>query len=272
MRGLKCSNRYGWTRVINISVALTATVLLIAACARPPIQEQAPTTSSRDLRKILGDRAIQWKRYQTALRLRSHSDRGSFAFRSIAFGELPHRFRLEVFNPLGHGVGLFTVDRFMTRLWLPAEQVVYTSLQPEPLLERMLGISFPFEALPYLMAATIQPEHLPSLEFESSAAGWVAVNDLKTEGVRYSYTFLSSPLSLSKVAMRRGLWKYEVHYDPPVELHHEAVPKRMTLSGIDWTLEVVVEKMEKSENLAHEVFIPQAPKGTRTVELVGQAQ
>lgn len=270
MRELKCSSEYGWVKTVNMVMVLTAAMLFISACARTTIHDRAPAVSPRDLLQILEKRAIQWERYQAALRLRGQTGRGGFAFRSIVFGDLPHRFRLEVFNPMGHGVGLFTVDRFMTRLWLPAEQTVYTSSQPEPLLERMFGFSFPFEALPYLMAATIRPEHLSSLEFKNTPTGWIAVNELKTAETRYSYTFLSSPLSLSKVTLRRGLWEYEVHYDPPVKLDREIVPKRLNIIGIDWTLEVSVEKMEKSEHLAHEIFIPQTPNGTRTVELMGR--
>ncbi len=256
-----------------VSIVPAAVLLLfLAACAPlPPVDREPEVLSPQEWQALLEPRAAHWESYEAALRLRGENPRGRFAFRSLAVADLPHRFRLDAFNPLGHGVALLTVNTTSTHLWLPGEQTVYTSREPEPLLREMLGVSFPFESLPYLMAAAIPPDHLASLEWEATADGWNAVRESRREGVRYTYHFISQPLSLSAVTVRRGLWVYEVQYDPPVEIHREAVPKRVALSGIDWTMEVTVEKMEGSRDLTGEVFMPSLPEGTRAVEYFERA-
>ncbi len=256
----------------GLPLLLTAILLLAGACApRPALQEKPAAPSLQEWRFLLGARSSHWERYQAAWRLRGQTNQGNFAFRSLAFADLPHRFRLEAFNPLGHGVALLTVDTRLTRLWMPAERIVYTSSQPEPLLGRMLGISFPFESLPYLMAASVPENHIDSLSFEADPDGWLAVRHVPAEGVRYTYQFISQPLSLSGVKVKQGLWDYEVRYEPPVEVNRDAIPQRLTLSGIDWTLTVVVEQMDRADILPQEIFRPQVPEGVQVMGFVGHS-
>ena len=250
-------------------VFLALLVFLMGACAPlPPVDREPELLSDQQWRALLEARTTHWESYEAAMRLRGENPRGRFAFRSLAVADLPHRFRLDAFNPLGHGVALLTVEHSSTHLWIPGEQVVYTSSEPEPLLNRMLGVTFPFDSLPYFMAGTIPPEHLKSLEWEATADGWKGVRESRREGVRYTYHFISQPLSLSAVTVRRGLWVYEVQYDPPVEIHREAFPQRVALSGADWTMQVSVERIERSSDLPGEVFRPPLPEGTLAVEFV----
>lgn len=257
-------------RFKNINLLLIPVLLLaLAGCVcRPGVIERPRAVSRDELLSKLAERTRYWSSYQANVHIKAQSAKGKFRLRAVILAQLPDRFRLEAFTPIGQTAGVLVFNPTGASLWIPSEQVLFTSDQPETLVKHFLGVPIPVETFGYSLAASIPPDLGVSEPRPAPVdSGWTITTADSRDDLRFTWSLLSQPVAMKAVSVRQGPLDYTIGYEPAARLEFQQVPGEVRFISSQWQMEVRVDQMTPNPEIRSAAFELTVPAGVRRVHL-----
>jgi outer membrane biogenesis lipoprotein LolB len=249
------------------ALGIVFSLLVSGGCVRPPVPPKLPPPAGQVDLNALRERSNHWRDYRATLRMRTESVSGKTRTRALVLFKGPQLARFESYTLMGQTAALFVRNETGASALIPSEKMVIVSQSPEALVEFFLGIGVPFEAFRYSLAGAIPLEQLERLQLYRDETVWRLSSGPEAGGLTFIWEYAPGMVAL-KAATVQGEGKgYRVEYDPPVAVSPESVPKKITLSSPDWRMEIQVDKMEPSPEVAPTVFYLPSLSDVRIVDL-----
>jgi hypothetical protein len=248
-------------------IALSALLLFLEGCTLRPLPlEQPPRVSVIEWLPALREHSEHWNAYQARAHIRAQTPDKKINMSAVILARLPGQFRLEAFR-LGQTVGLLTMNHGESSLLVPSERILYTAERSEVLIDRLFGISLPLGAFGYTLCASLPPDQLESLQIFRRGANLIGLPNTSPDGWSYEWQFFSLPQAIESARVKQGNWNYTIHYEPPVGLAVQDVPKKITFSSTQWQIEVSIQEITTARNVQDSVFHIDAGGETLRVKL-----
>jgi hypothetical protein len=256
-------------RFSHIHLSLAVVLFVLTGCTSRPFVIERPQPMSRtDLLAKLGARGLHWSSYQANVHIRAQSAKGKYRLRAVIVARLPGQFRLEAFTPMGQTAGILVFGSRGASLWIPSEQVIYSSDRAETLIEHFLGVPVPLETFGYSLAASMPPGFQPGdLDPVPLDAGWTLSSTDRAKGLSFTWYFLSRPPALKAVTVGEGPLRYTIDYEPATTLDPDQIPGEIRFVSPQWQMEIKIDQMKPSHDIQESAFNPAFPAGIRRVEL-----
>jgi outer membrane biogenesis lipoprotein LolB len=235
-------------------IALSVLLPFLDGCTRrPPLVERPPQVGFAEWLPTLRERSEHWKSYQARVHIKAQTPDKKLNMNAVILARLPDQFRLEAFR-LGQTVGLLTMNRGQSSLFVPSEKVLYTSARSEVLIDHLFGISLPLDTFAYSLSASLPPDQLESLQIVPHDLEFFGFPKPSPDGWSYAWRFIASPQSMESVQVKQGIWDYTIRYEPPVGLAVREVPQKITFTSPKWQIEVTVQDIVTAPNVQDSVF------------------
>jgi len=256
-------------RFSHIHLLLAAVIIALTGCtSRPFVIERAQPMSRTELLSKLGARGLHWSSYQANVHIKAQSPKGKYRLRAVIVARLPYQFRLEAFTPMGQTAGVLVFGPKGASLWIPSEQVIYSSDKAETLILHFLGVPVPLETFSYSLAASMPPGFQPGdLTPVPLDAGWTLSSTDRSGGLSFAWHFLSRPPALKAVTVGEGPLRYTIDFEPATNLDPDRIPAEIRFVSSQWQMEIKIDQMTASPDIQESVFNPALPAGIRRVEL-----
>lgn len=249
------------------TLLLIVLVGMVAACApKPPVAVPPILFPREDLLAKLRARADSWKGYQAKVNVRGEGAKKTFSVQAFMVADLPHRLRFEA-HKLGQTAGVLIFDEKRSSLWVPSEQVVYTSRSGERLIEHFLGAAIPPEAFTRSLIAVMSEEQLNRIQILPDELNLLLHVKEPKGDMALTWKLASKSLAMESILVREGPRAYTVTYDPPVDLDPGVVPRKVIFESDQWRLEVKIDQLIPLKEPPESAFALTIPEGTRSIDL-----
>jgi outer membrane biogenesis lipoprotein LolB len=238
--------------------------VIAAGCARPPIPAQKPPSVPFETSR-LKERSDFWRDYQCKFRLRVDSQTAKLSSRAIIFVEGRDLVRFETFTPFGQTAALYVSNNTGPALFVPSQKVIFTAQRPETLVREFLGVTLPVDVFRFVLAASIPPEQIDSIESRFDAGMWRLSSN--SGGSYFEWQVSAGLPVLQGVFVRSAEFEGRITYDPPVALSKEAVPDKIRISSSQWSMEILLEDLKSASQFPPSTFFMPNLPDVRKVDL-----
>jgi len=240
---------------VALGLVLAILVLVLSNCQSlpPPPPVVSPPGPDSLWGQRLQDRALEWQRSQVLYRVSITSPSGKASARALVTAQLPDRVRIEAGSIWGQTYGVLTREPGQARLWLGAENKFYLAEDSELMLERLLGIPIPAEALIQLLLACA--------DTGLASAPPVLPGAAAVPGHWQPQVEAGALVGIS--AEYRGE-RYLVSYEPALSLSDTGAPRRIRLETRDWRLQAEVLTARHLDEIDPNLFQLAPPAGAET--------
>jgi len=249
------------------TLILIVLAAMVAACAtKPPVAVPPVLFPQEDLLLKLRNRADSWEGYQAKVNVKGEGAKKAFSVQAFIVADLPHRLRFEA-HKLGQTAGVLIFDENRSSLWVPSEQVVYTSASGERLIEHFLGASIPPEAFTRSLIAIMSKEQSNRIQVLPDESNLLLHVKEPKDDMAFTWKLASKSLAIESILVREGSRAYTVTYDPPVDIDPGIVPRKVVFESDQWRLEVKIDQLVPSRDPSASAFALKIPEGTRSIDL-----
>ena len=249
-------------RILPVQSALwLGLVLLLSACARPPLP--LPEAASRTRQQAVWQRHQQIDSLQALATVRSERAGKRWRSTQALHVQRPGRIRLEVFRLLGQPVLDLAVDGAFMEVCVPSQQACYNGLSSRERIDRFTGVPL---AAPDLVALLLG--QLPRAVVALGKPRWQADGLwwLTADGPRYRVVLSDSALERIECYQGEQLL-YQVDYSAPDAA--DGFPRRIVMLMPDrqLRLELKLEEVRLNPALPAALFRLQVPSGSELLPL-----
>lgn len=251
---------------VRILFVIVLTGMAAACASKPPVAVPPVLFPQEDLLAKLRARTDSWKGYQAKVNVRGEGAKKTFSVQAFMVANLPHRLRFEA-HKLGQTAGVLIFNENRSSLWVPSEQVVYSSKSGERLIEHFLGAAIPPEAFTRSLIAVMAEEQFNRIQILPDESNLLLHVKEPKDDMAFTWKLASKSLAVESILVREGPRAYTVTYDPPVDIDPGNVPRKVIFESDQWRLEVKIDQVVPSKEPSESAFALTIPEGTRSIDL-----